>query len=97
MTIIKPFNPWEGESCAGSAQTLADKSGFQIQQWPVKLWKLPPTAPYFHGAHLLILADCAALAYPNLQQTLVGRLPVLHCPENDFDVEIGRASCRERV
>ena len=88
MTIIKPFNPWEGESCAGSSKTLTDKSGFQLQQWPIKLWKIPPTAPYFHGAHLLILADCAALAYENLPQTLVGRLPLLCCPESDFDVTL---------
>ena len=88
MAIIEPFNPWEGKTCAGSAKTLADKNGFQLQQWPVKLWKIPPTAPYFHGAHLLILADCASLAYQNLSQTLVGRLPLLCCPESDFDVSL---------
>ena len=88
MATIKPFNPWEGESCAASTQALADKNGFQLQQWPVKLWKIPPTAPYFHGAHLLILAECAALAYQNLPQTLVGRLPLLCCPDSDFDVSL---------
>ena len=88
MPVMKPFNPWEGETCEGSSKSLIDKTGFQLQQWPVKLWKLPPTAPYFHGAHLLILADCAALAYSNLPQTLVGRLPVLCCLESDFDVAL---------
>ena len=88
MAIIKPFNPWEGESRTGSSQMLSDKGGFHLQQWPIKLWKLPATAPYFHNAHLLILADCAALAYENLGQTLVGRLPLLCCPESDFEVEL---------
>lgn len=88
MPIIEPFNSWEGEPCKGSSKSLTDKNGFQLQQWPVKLWKISSTSPYFHGAHLLILADCAALAYSNLHQTLVGRLPVLCCPESDFDVAI---------
>lgn len=34
------------------------------------------------------MADCAALAYSNLPQTLVDRLPVLCCLESDFDVAL---------
>ena len=88
MAIIESFHPWESEPCVGNDGASADKNGFQLQRWPVKLWKIPPTAPYFHGAHLLILADCASLAYQNLSQTLVGRLPLLCCPESDFDVSL---------
>lgn len=86
MTVIKPFYPSKDEHITCGPQTSSNES--RLQQWPVKLWKIPATAPYFHNAHLLILADCAALAYENLEQTLVGRLPLLCCPENDFDVSL---------
>ena len=63
-------------------------TGFRIQQWPVMLWKISPTAPYFHNAHLLILADCACLAYGNLQEALVGRVPLMCCPEADVEITL---------
>ena len=63
-------------------------SNFELQQWPVMLWKISPTAPYFHNAHLLILADCACLAYGNLQEALVGRVPLMCCPEADVEITL---------
>ena len=87
-TIIHPFDPRTEESQMKNTGSLEGNGGFQLQQWPVKLWKIPATSPYFHHAHLLILSDCAAIAYKNLPQTLVGRLPLLCCLENDFDVSL---------
>lgn len=60
----------------------------RLVQWPIKLWKISPSAPYFHKAHLLILADCAALAYGGLNQALEGRLPLLCCPEMDYEITV---------
>jgi len=56
----------------------------QLQQWPVQLMLVPPTAPYLKGADLLVTADCVAVAYPNYQLDLLkGRRVVMGCPKLD--------------
>ena len=34
----------------------------QLAQWPVQIKLAPVNAPWFHGAHLLVAADCTAYA-----------------------------------
>jgi hypothetical protein len=61
--------------------------GSKLLQWPIKLWKISETAPFFHGAHLLIAADCVGVAYTQLHEKLTpGRIPLICCPESDFDI-----------
>lgn len=86
MPENRPYHLFNCDAVNDSAPTSADS--FQLQQWPVKLWKVSPTAPYFHNAHLLILADCACIAYNNLPNTLIGRVPLLCCPENDIEITL---------
>lgn len=89
MPIIKPYNPWENGDPFGTSERLENGNGFKLQQWPIKLWKISETAPYFHQAHLLVVADCAALCYTNLHDKLTpGRIPLLCCPETDFDISM---------
>ena len=55
----------------------------------IKLWKISETAPYFHRAHLLVVADCAALCHINIHDRITpGRIPLLCCPETDFDISM---------
>lgn len=54
------FNPWKNFDNF-NASSFADKSN-ELHQWPIKLWQVPIVSPYFHGAHLLVAADCSALA-----------------------------------
>lgn len=57
--------------------------------WPIKLWKISETAPYYHHAHLLVFADCAAFCHVNLHDKITpGRIPFLCCPEMDFDISM---------
>lgn len=56
----------------------------QLKQWPVQLTLVPPDAPYFDGAHLLITADCVPVAYPNYHlDMLKGKRVVMGCPKLD--------------
>jgi ferredoxin len=59
----------------------------ELTHWPIKLRLLNPAAPYLAGADLLLLADCAAAACPNLHDRLLkNRCVALGCPKFD-DVE----------
>jgi len=56
----------------------------ELGHWPVQLGLLPPTAPFFKGADLLLAADCAGFAYPNLHRDfLAGRAVAVACPKLD--------------
>ena len=56
----------------------------QLQQWPVQLHLISPLAPYFKNAELVVIADCVALAYGNLQNDLIkDKAVVMACPKFD--------------
>jgi ferredoxin len=56
----------------------------ELSHWPIKLKLLPPEAPFLKGANLVLLADCAAAAYPDLHPHLLkGRAIVMACPKFD--------------
>ncbi len=50
-------------------------------QWPVKINLIPRKAPFFNQASLLIVADCAPVAYPDLQKKLPGKRILIGCPK----------------
>jgi Pyruvate/2-oxoacid:ferredoxin oxidoreductase delta subunit len=55
-----------------------------LRHWPVKLNLVPIKAPFFRDADLLLMADCAAIAYPALHQRLLkDRSIVIGCPKFD--------------
>ncbi|MCB2190612.1 MAG: 4Fe-4S ferredoxin [Deltaproteobacteria bacterium] len=56
----------------------------QLGHWPIKLQLLSPQAPFLKGADLILLADCAAAALPDLHKRfLPGRAIALACPKLD--------------
>lgn len=50
-------------------------------QWPVKINLIPRQAPFFNQANLLIVADCAPVAYPDLQKNLPRKRILIGCPK----------------
>ena len=60
----------------------------QLQNWPVQITLVPPGAPYFENADLLIAADCVPFAYANFHQELLkGKVVVIGCPKlDDFEL-----------
>lgn len=79
------FNPWKHFD--NYEQRLFEDQSSELQQWPIKLWKVPAVSPYFHHANLLIAADCAAFSCPTFHDKLSrGKVTLICCPESDFDV-----------
>ncbi len=55
-----------------------------LRQWPIQLNLVPIRAPYWENADLLIMADCVAVAYPDLHRRLLkGKRVVIGCPKFD--------------
>ncbi len=86
--------------CPGSAPVAFDASGFKmaapanevpsaLSQWPVQMHLINPAASYFHGADLLVAADCAGFAYGNFHTDFIkGRKMVIACPKLDQGKDI---------
>ncbi|SNB46811.1 iron-sulfur cluster-binding oxidoreductase [Geobacter sp. DSM 9736] len=56
----------------------------QLRQWPVQLHLVPPSAPYFQNAEILISADCVAFALGSFHQDLLrGKALAIACPKLD--------------
>lgn len=57
----------------------------QLRQWPVQIKLVPPIAPYFDGANLLIAADCTAYAYGEFHNRFIrNRITLIGCPKLDM-------------
>jgi len=60
-----------------------------LRQWPIQLHLVPPTAPYFKGADVLLAADCTAFAIGGFHgEHLNGRALAIACPKLDQGMEI---------
>jgi ferredoxin len=71
------------EAAPASAEGGAPQSS-RLQNWPIQIHLANPAAPYFRGADLLLAADCAGFAAPDLHSRwLAGRVVVIGCPKLD--------------
>ena len=83
--ISENFDPWK--KINQFDEKMFDDKSSDLPQWPIKLWKVPPVSPFFHHAHLLIAGDCTAFSCPTFHDRLSrGKVPLICCPESDFDV-----------
>ena len=85
-----------GGGCSGSAMrqmntetaretpVFAGRPVSRLGQWPCQIKLVPPKAPFFDGAKLLIAADCTAYAYANMHEEFMrGRTTLIGCPKLD--------------
>ena len=62
----------------------AEKVQSELRQWPVQLHLVPPTAPYFQNAEILVAADCVAFAMGSFHRdVLKGKALAIACPKLD--------------
>ncbi len=63
---------------------LTPKMETRLTNWPVQLKLLPPNAPFFQNADLLIAADCVPFTYAGFHEDfLKGKILVVGCPKLD--------------
>lgn len=68
------------EACSHSAAPVQSR----LNQWPVQIKLVPPKAPYFNNADLLIAADCTAYAYGDFHNEFIkNRITLIGCPKLD--------------
>lgn len=71
-------------SPAAASAAAAAPAVSRLNQWPVQLKLVPPNAPYFDGAHLLIAADCTAYACGDFHERFIkNRITLIGCPKLD--------------
>lgn len=69
---------------ARDAGRTAEATPSELTHWPVQLALLPPTAPFFRGAELVLAADCVPFAYPDFHRDFLrGRAVAVACPKLD--------------
>jgi ferredoxin len=80
-TKLEMFNsPCEVVNQAVS-QTSNDSA---LTHWPVQIKLVPAFAPFLQKAHLLVVSDCAPVAYPDFHKDfLKGRVVLVGCPKLD--------------
>lgn len=65
-------------------QNRGEKVKSALSHWPVQIKLVPPHAPFLQNADLLVVADCVAVAYPNLHADMLpGRVIMIGCPKFD--------------
>jgi len=72
-------------ACEGANQPAAIASTESaLSHWPIQINLVPPHAPFLKNADLLVVADCAPLAFPDFHtRFLKGKAVMMGCPKFD--------------
>lgn len=91
--MAKKKDPCAAGGCPGTvSQTIRREatpevyapSLSRLQNFPVQIKLAPIHAPYFHGAKLLIAADCTAYAYARFHEDFIrDKVTLVGCPKLD--------------
>lgn len=69
---------------AKAVPTISYPQPSRLVQWPCQIKLVPPNAPYFDGADLLIAADCTAYAYASFHEHFMkDHITLIGCPKLD--------------
>jgi hypothetical protein len=77
---MRTFEPTPEKVADGSAEA---PQSF-LAQWPIQLRLLPPAGPLWQDKDVVLIADCVAAAYPDVQRQLIrDKTIVMTCPKLD--------------
>lgn len=63
----------------------------ELSHWPIQLQLLNPDSSFLKNSDLLLLADCTAVAFPNLHKKLIsGHTIAMACPKDNIEKHIDR-------
>lgn len=75
---------FDKSKAAAEETTTKASSKSELNQWPIQLMLVPPTAPYLKEADLLVAADCVPFAYPDFHRKMLkNKVLVIACPKLD--------------
>lgn len=78
---------WDGPTA--EPETPASPGKSHLRQWPIQLHLVPPTAPFFHDADVLLAADCVAYSVGGFHGNFLdGKGLAIACPKLDSHQEI---------
>jgi NAD-dependent dihydropyrimidine dehydrogenase PreA subunit len=78
-SMMRQFAP-----AAAASTAVATGTPSALRQWPVQLHLVPPTAPYFRDADVVLAADCAAFACGDFHaRFLANHALAIACPKLD--------------
>jgi NAD-dependent dihydropyrimidine dehydrogenase PreA subunit len=81
--------PQVHENLAPSTFSAASEPTSRLRHWPVQLHLVPPVAPFFQDAEVLLAADCVAFAVGDFHQRhLAGHSLAIACPKLDVNQEM---------
>jgi len=76
--------PKPDSNTAPTNTTTGSGAPSELRQWPIQLHLVPPQAPYFQGADVLLAADCSAFAVGAFHQDFLrGKALAIACPKLD--------------
>ena len=72
------------QSIGQNDRTEAASVPCELRNFPLQIKLMPPNAPYFDGADLLIAADCTAYSYGNFHRDFMkDKVTIIGCPKLD--------------
>ena len=98
--VNPPLSGGGGGGCPGSrARTMqpppvfakgeVPESASQLRHWPIQLHLVPPTAPFFQDAEVLLAADCVPFAVPDFHRNhLADHSLAIACPKLDANQDV---------
>ncbi len=83
IQALKPLSPCQSANKPAKLAT-AGSQGTALGHWPIQIRLVPAHAPFLQNAHLLVAADCTAIAARNFQERyLDGKAVMMGCPKFD--------------
>ncbi len=82
---LQHFTPPGGCQAANAPRTVPAAGGASaLSHWPVQIRLVPASAPFLDNSDLLIVADCAPIAYADFHRDFIaGRVVMMGCPKFD--------------